>query len=119
MLPHCLPYLNGLAYKSSTRLLTALRRLCMQASLNELKERHPRLIEIVGAQVMNTHSSFHHRMLNAGEAGRAAYDYALRTTSGYEPGVDGKCCDGKVAMHATPQTPETSTWTLTGTVIPS
>ena len=68
----------------------------MQASLNELKERHPRWIEIVGAQVMNTHTSFHRRMLLAGEAGRAAYDYALRTTSGYEPGVDGKCCDGKV-----------------------
>ena len=70
-----------------------------QASLNELKERHPHLIDIVGAQVMNTHSAFHKRMLRAGEVGRAAYDYALRTTSGYEPGVDGKCCDGKIDQN--------------------
>lgn len=61
-----------------------------QASLNELKERHPGWIDIVGAQVMNTPSAFHRRMLRAGEAGRAAFDYALRTTSGYEPAVGEK-----------------------------
>ena len=48
-----------------------------------LKEAHPELIEVVGGQVMNTHTSFHRRMLHAEEA-HAAYNIALRTSTGYE-----------------------------------
>jgi hypothetical protein len=59
-----------------------------QASLNELKEAWPTKIEVVGGQVMNTHTSFHRRMLRtegAREVGRLAYDIALRISSHYEP----------------------------------
>ena len=49
-----------------------------------LKELHPELIEVVGGQVMNTHTSFHRRLLSA-ENVHAAYDIALRTSTGYEP----------------------------------
>lgn len=57
-----------------------------QASLNELKSAHPELIEVVGGQVMNSHTAFESRMLEAGGVGRTAYDIALRLTSGYQPG---------------------------------
>ena len=56
-----------------------------QAALNELKEAMPRAIDVVGAQVMNTPAAFHSRMLRSGELGRAAFDIALRHTSGFEP----------------------------------
>ena len=36
---------------------------------------------------MNTHTSFHQRLLRTQNA-HAAYDIALRTSTGYEPGVD-------------------------------
>jgi len=59
-----------------------------QAALNELKSsrRFERLIEVVGGQVMNAHSAFESRMHAAADTGRAAYDLALRLTSGYQPG---------------------------------
>ena len=63
-----------------------------QASLNEIKASRPEDIEIVGAQVMNTPAAFHKRMMRRGagneKLGRAAYDLALRVTSGYEPTVE-------------------------------
>ena len=59
-----------------------------QASLNELKEAHPHLIDVVGAQVMNTPVAFHRRMLRSGDVGRAAFDIALRHTSGFEPAAE-------------------------------
>ena len=58
-----------------------------QASLNELKEAQPGLVDVVGGQVMNTPAAFHSRFARAGAEGRCAYDLALRITSGYEPEV--------------------------------
>ena len=37
-------------------------------------------------QVLNRHTAFHARMVSGGDAGRIAYDIALRLTSGYQPG---------------------------------
>ena len=55
-----------------------------QESLNILKEAHPELIEVVGAQVMNTHTSFGQR-LHSTENPHAAYDIALRLTTHFDP----------------------------------
>ena len=60
-----------------------------QASLNELKEANPHLIDVVGAQVMNTPVAFHRRMLRSGEvsagpgvtAGGGAADFSESTAS--------------------------------------
>ena len=57
-----------------------------QESLNIVKESHPELIEVVGGQVMNTHSSFHSRM-RAFRRPEVAYDIALRLSTGYEPSI--------------------------------
>ena len=64
-----------------------------QASLNELKSLRPDLIEIVGGQVMNSHSAFDGRagatsdsLPPYSDTARIAYDIALRLTSGYLPG---------------------------------
>lgn len=71
-----------------------------QASLNEIRDVHPELIEILGGQVMNAHTAFDGRMAEAAArgaegtadarathaAGRLAYDIALRLTSGFQPG---------------------------------
>ncbi|KAL1499742.1 hypothetical protein AB1Y20_012429 [Prymnesium parvum] len=57
-----------------------------QESLNMLKEKWPDLIEVVGGQVMNTHSSFHRRLLDTADP-HVAYDIALRTSTGYEPSI--------------------------------
>lgn len=58
-----------------------------QASLNELKEKYPSKIDVVGGHVMNTYASFHRRMLRTELGGHVAYDLAMRVTSGYEPEV--------------------------------
>ena len=57
-----------------------------QEGLNIVKEAHPDLIEVVGGQVMNTHSSFHSRMLSFWRP-EVAYDIALRLSTGYEPSI--------------------------------
>ena len=57
-----------------------------QESLNIVKEAHPELIEVVGGQVMNTHSTFHSRMLSFWRP-EVAYDIALRLATGYEPSI--------------------------------
>ena len=55
-----------------------------QASLNELKEQHPSLIDVVGGQAFNSHASFHKRFSRT-DHGRLGYDIALRVMSGYQP----------------------------------
>eukprot|EP00466_Bigelowiella_natans_P004920 jgi/Bigna1/81105/fgenesh1_pg.77_\ len=58
-----------------------------QEALNILKEEAPSLIEVVGGQVMNTHSSFHHRFHSSQNAG-VAFDIALRVSTGFEPSIE-------------------------------
>ena len=55
-----------------------------QHSLNLLQQQRPELIEVVGGQVMNTHSSFGSRLLTTSDP-RVAYDIALRISSSYMP----------------------------------
>ena len=57
-----------------------------QHSINVLQMRQPDQIEVVGGQVMNTHSSFHSRLL-AERDPHLAYDIALRIASFYHPTI--------------------------------
>ena len=68
-----------------------------QEALNLLKEAHPQLIEVVGAQVMNTHAAFHRRLQRTAHPA-IAYDLALRLSTSYHPTVWGGPIDERLNL---------------------